>query len=593
MTLSRRRFAGTVGAAALGAMPVIRALAQDALDAIPDGPLKMQIAWLLEVMNDPDISVTEDEVVAHFDESFLSAVSSSQVIEIFDTLRGQLRGITVSSVEIGPSGSDAVLTVIGSTGLALDVSIVVAPASGLISGLLFEPGEASDASEASPAAVASPAASPVAAVTPPPTTDEILADYQAAAAALQDAGRTLTDAFIAGDDETVSSLLSPQVAGMLAGFSAQDAMAELTTNIVSFSLGEVRAFFAGHFTPEGISGLFHQGTPAYFQLTPDAPQAEGYPTGFWIGEILIGAVSLGIEVTFSGTAETLSATISIPEQSLRDHPLTDVRFEAERPLGELVEERALPMGPLTGTSSFGASYAWGDMTVAINSAFNEANEGIAISAVMQPTLPPDPAAGASVTAEFRLPFDGAWMVIWGGETEFRNYHAPVPPQRHAYDIVIWRDGATYTGDGSSNEMYHCYGQPQYAPAAGTVVVAVDGYEDDTPGQGPTADPMMHPAGNHIVIEVGEGEYLLMAHFQPGTIAVAEGDVVVAGDLVGLTGNSGNSSEPHVHIHLQSTPDMFDPSTIGLPLAFTGYTANGEPVDSAPLLQGQIVERSDA
>jgi murein DD-endopeptidase MepM/ murein hydrolase activator NlpD len=157
--------------------------------------------------------------------------------------------------------------------------------------------------------------------------------------------------------------------------------------------------------------------------------------------------------------------------------------------------------------------------------------------------------------------------------------------------VIWRDGATYRGDGTRNEDYHCYGQPQYAPAAGTVVIAVDEYPDDTPGTTPTADPTMHPAGNHVVIEVADGEYVLMAHFQPGTVAVSAGDPVAEGDLMGLTGNSGNSSEPHVHIHLQTGPDMFDPGTLGLPMTFTGLRVNGEDVEPSTIEQGQIVERA--
>jgi murein DD-endopeptidase MepM/ murein hydrolase activator NlpD len=242
-----------------------------------------------------------------------------------------------------------------------------------------------------------------------------------------------------------------------------------------------------------------------------------------------------------------------------------------------------------GTSSYGALYEWGDGLITINSAFDEMGDALALTAVMQVALPEDPAAGVQIGTTFQLPFDGAWMVIWGGESEFQNYHAPTPPQRYAHDIVIWRDGATYTGDGMRNEDYHCYGQPQYAPASGTVVVAIDGYADDTPGSTPTADPTMHPAGNHVVIEVAEGEYVLMAHLRPGTLAVSEGQAVQAGDLIGLTGNSGNSSEPHVHIHMQTGPDMFDPATVGLPMTFVHLLVNGEPVEATTIEQGQIVE----
>src|SRR5690606_1438156 len=234
-------------------------------------------------------------------------------------------------------------------------------------------------------------------------------------------------------------------------------------------------------------------------------------------------------------------------------------------------------------------YEWGDMLLVINSGFNADMLVSGLTPVMQVPLPPDPAAEVDVATTFRLPFDGAWMVIWGGESEFLNYHSPVPQQRYAHDIVIWRDGATYSGGGTRNEDYHCYGQPQYAPADGTIVTVVDEYPDATPGVMLEAGSDVHPAGNHIVIEVADGEYVVMAHFIPGSIAVSEGDTVSAGDLVGLTGNSGNSSEPHVHIHLQSGADMMDSDTIGLPMEFTDVLVNGEPDDLTRVEQVAIIE----
>lgn len=587
MTLSRRRFAGTMGAAALGITPVLRALAQDALDSIPAGPLRDQVEWILGLLNDPDADVTEDEVAGHFNEDFLAEVPATQVVQIVESLRAELRGVEVTGVEVAPDVQQAQVDVLGNTGLALRIYVVVEPGSGLISGLLFQPGEAQDGDAT--AVAASPVASPIAAATPPPSTDEILADYQAAVDELMSAGRAVTDALISGDEETFRSMLSETVADALGDTTAQEMMAELTTNIVSFSLAEAGAYHVGHFSGDEISGFFHQGSPAAFRLVPDEAQTGDVPSGRWTGDIMFGSTTLGIEVTFTGTAADLAATISIPEQGLDDHPLTDVRFEAERPIGELVDERALPLGPSMGSSSYGAVYEWGDMLLVINSGFNADMLVSGLTPVMQVPLPPDPAAEVDVATTFRLPFDGAWMVIWGGESEFLNYHSPVPQQRYAHDIVIWRDGATYSGGGTRNEDYHCYGQPQYAPADGTIVTVVDEYPDATPGVMLEAGSDVHPAGNHIVIEVADGEYVVMAHFIPGSIAVSEGDTVSAGDLVGLTGNSGNSSEPHVHIHLQSGADMMDPDTIGLPMEFTDVLVNGEPVDQTRVEQGAIIE----
>lgn len=584
MILSRRTFALTAGAALMLTSP-FATLAQTGLDAIPDGALREQVAWFIGVLNATQTPLTAAEVEAHFTPAFLQQVPADQVAATVEGLKPALGMVTVERIASGTTEVEAGVLLVGETGQRVRLTIWVEPESGLIDGMLIQP------DEAEPTGEATAASSPPSVVAPPPATDVILADYRTAVDALMAAGRELTASFLAGDDTAVIGTFSESVADMLAGFSAQETIAALTTDIVSFTLAEVRAFFAGHYTPDGILGHFHQGTPAAFRLEPDQPQMGDVPAGPWTGDIIIGTYTLGIKVTFSGAAQDLAATISIPEQGLVDHALADVAFEAERPLGSLVDERALPMGPSMGTASYGALYEWGNALLAVNSAFDEAGAALGISAVMQVRLPEDPAASTPVATTFQLPFDGAWMVIWGGQSEFRNYHAPTPQQRYAHDIVIWRDGATYTGDGTRNEDYHCYGQPQYAPAAGTVVIAVDEYPDDTPGTTPTTDPTLHPAGNHIVIEVAEGEYVLMAHFQPGTIAVAAGDTVAAGDLVGLTGNSGNSSEPHIHIHMQTGPDMFDPATYGLPMTFTDLLVNGEPVASAAVEQGQIIERA--
>jgi hypothetical protein len=589
MSLSRRRFLLTAGAAGLALPAVPNVFAQDPLAGIPEGPLRDQITWFIDLLNDEAGEMTEESVEAHFSPDFLLHVPASEVISIVEQMRSLLGTVTVQQVQEGATDIEASVLLIGSTGLEILLTVSVNPESGLIEGLLLQPVTSEDqAIDEAASPVASPVAYPVAAALAPPTTDEILADYEAAVESLTAAGREFTEAFIAGEDDAVTGMLSESIVAMLGDFSASESMAELTTNMVSFSIAEVSAYFVGHYTPEAIGGLFHQGTQGAFALTPAEEQSGDFPTGLWSGDIIIGAATLGIEVTFSGTADALEATISIPEQMLADHPLSDVRFEAERPLGTLVDERALPMGPSMGTTSYGAIYEWGDKLLVINSAFDEENMVIGVTPAMQIPLPEDPAAAVDGATTFQLPFDGAWMVIWGGDTEFLNYHAPVPQQRYAHDIVIWRDGATYTGDGSQLEQYHCYGQPQYAPADGTVVTVVDEYPDAVPGQLAT-DPMMHPGGNHIVLEVGEGEYVFMAHLIPGSVTVAEGDTVAAGDAIGLTGNSGNSSEPHIHMHMQSGPDMMDPAAIGLPMEFTNILVNGEAVDSARIEQGQIIE----
>ena len=175
--------------------------------------------------------------------------------------------------------------------------------------------------------------------------------------------------------------------------------------------------------------------------------------------------------------------------------------------------------------------------------------GSLLVAPRQP-LPPDPAAGAPA-AVLRMPVGGTWWTFWGGRAERQNHHVDVPDQRHALDLVQWRDGGTARGDGAANADYHAWGEPVTAPARGVVVEARDGIGDNTP-QVEISKPD-HPAGNHVVLDVGGGRHVLLAHLARGTVAVRAGDRVRAGAPLGRVGNSGNSSEPHLHIHVQDAP----------------------------------------
>ncbi len=187
---------------------------------------------------------------------------------------------------------------------------------------------------------------------------------------------------------------------------------------------------------------------------------------------------------------------------------------------------------------------------------------------------------------FRLPFEGEWTVFWGGRTLEQNYHAANASQRFAMDLLVFKEGKSHAGDGKRCEDYFAWGRKILAPADGKVVAAVDGQDDATPGvmmQPGTGNP----AGNHVVLDHGNGEFSLLAHFRKGSLRVKAGDTVKAGQYLGLCGNSGNTSEPHLHIHLQTGPD-FPGATEGLPMAFTDFLADGKPVARGELVKGMRV-----
>ena len=185
--------------------------------------------------------------------------------------------------------------------------------------------------------------------------------------------------------------------------------------------------------------------------------------------------------------------------------------------------------------------------------------------------------------DLRLPFRGEWYVFWGGRTIPENYHAFTTDQRFAYDLVIRRDGSTHTGDGLDNKEYFCFGQPVIAPGAGTIVEAVDGIPDNRPSNMNQTQAL----GNHVIIDHGNGEYSFIAHFKNGTVLAKQGQKVGQGDQLGECGNSGNSSEPHVHYHLQTTA-VFGKGE-GLPAQFLRYYANGKWVERGEPTRGQALK----
>ena len=156
------------------------------------------------------------------------------------------------------------------------------------------------------------------------------------------------------------------------------------------------------------------------------------------------------------------------------------------------------------------------------------------------------------TTKMKLPFKGEWSVTWGGDTKEQNYHVESLAQKNAFDILIKDEqGSTHKGTGESNEDYYAFGKELYAPCDGEVVLVVDGVKDNIPG---VLNPIYIP-GNTVIIKTANGEFAFFAHFKQNSIVVKQGQKVSSGALLGLCGNSGNSSEPHLHFHLQNVEDM--------------------------------------
>jgi murein DD-endopeptidase MepM/ murein hydrolase activator NlpD len=259
--------------------------------------------------------------------------------------------------------------------------------------------------------------------------------------------------------------------------------------------------------------------------------------------------------------------------------------QAQAPIGPRVAERVIPIGPKRGV--YFADYAQGEGRVRFQIGFDPTG----LMPVVHPAtpLPPDPRATQPAGASLRLPFDGLWWAAEAPTPEIGNHHAVASDQRHAFDFLIWRDGATHRGLGEDNADYWAWGQAVVAPAKGTVAAVRDGLADIRPG---AETNTTEPAGNHVVIDLGRGEYAVLAHFQNGSIRVATGDEVTPGQVLGLVGNSGNSSEPHIHFHVQDSPKFEPGGAVGIPVRFDDYEADGIVHAQATPSGGQFVAPLD-
>jgi hypothetical protein len=158
--------------------------------------------------------------------------------------------------------------------------------------------------------------------------------------------------------------------------------------------------------------------------------------------------------------------------------------------------------------------------------------------------------------------DGTYYVAHGGNTPIVNYHNGYLPQQFALDIVklnSWgiRASGLYPDD---LHRYAIYGDRLYSPCRGIVRKAVDGFEDRAPSDFVNGLPEGTPAaGNFVLIDCQDAE-VYIAHLQKGSVRVQEGDAVDENSWIGNVGNSGNTSEPHLHIHAER-------NGIGVPILF--------------------------
>lgn len=156
-----------------------------------------------------------------------------------------------------------------------------------------------------------------------------------------------------------------------------------------------------------------------------------------------------------------------------------------------------------------------------------------------------------------MPIKEEWFVFWGGTNQFINYHYVYGSQRYAYDLIIMKDGQSYCDSPHKNENYYAFNKEIVAPGNGEVIKVIEDVKDNVPGEMDEGQP----EGNCVVIKHPNNEYSLLAHLKENSILVKVGESVQKGQVIGLCGNSGNSSEPHLHFQVMNSSDYYKGQSI--------------------------------
>lgn len=178
---------------------------------------------------------------------------------------------------------------------------------------------------------------------------------------------------------------------------------------------------------------------------------------------------------------------------------------------------------------------------------------VAIGVVRARRVPP-----AAIDVGFPLT-RGAYLVGQGGSHPAANYHAQDPKSRYAVDLMKlnsagMRARGLYPDDAGA---YAIFGDAVVSPCDGTIIAAIDGFPDAAR----ISIDEKNPAGNHVIVRCG-GANVALAHLQRGSVGIRAGVQVRRGTPLARVGNSGASSEPHLHIYAER-------GGVAVPLRFDG------------------------
>lgn len=155
--------------------------------------------------------------------------------------------------------------------------------------------------------------------------------------------------------------------------------------------------------------------------------------------------------------------------------------------------------------------------------------------------------------------NGTYYISQGGNSIHINHHYTYPPQKYAVDIKKLNAFGIRTKGIIPKQLskYEIFKDNLFSPCDGEVVKAVNGRPDMVP----LAMDKKRPLGNYVAIK-HKGTIVYLAHMMENSLLVKKGDLVKVGQPIGKVGNSGYTSEPHLHIHAQKESQ-------GVPITFNG------------------------
>lgn len=206
---------------------------------------------------------------------------------------------------------------------------------------------------------------------------------------------------------------------------------------------------------------------------------------------------------------------------------------------------------------------------------------------------PSPRADDESPKTMHAPVTGRWVAINSPATKVPSHGVRTLGQAFAIDVLQASDSPRESAPGwqwrqAEPQEFPSFGEPVLAAGSGTVIAAHDGKRDHRarntwPGLiymmsleafGRELAGHRSIIGNHVILDHSDGTFSMYAHLKHGSAAVCVGQKVRAGDVLGAVGNTGNTSEPHLHFQLMDRPQAA--MAAGLPFRWCPLTIEPDP-----------------